>query len=222
CTDWFAVVDKTLPTLVVSARDETGNDLTSVQVTLDDVVVASALDGRAIAVDPGRHTLRLACAGHADFAQSIVVVEAEKDRRIEAVLGRIGVPAPIASSPPPTTPSPSPTSPPPTTTRSTTAPLLLGAIGAVSLASWGYFGITSFTRYRELRDSCGRSCDPSDVHALEIRSAIADASLGVGVVAIGAAAWIWLASAPSEASTTPTVSVSPTPGGAIGWIGGRF
>jgi hypothetical protein len=225
CTNWFATVDKALPTLVVSARDETGADLTSVRVTIDDAIVATALDGHAIAVDPGRHSLRVESAGRTPFAQSIVVVETEKDRRVEAILPRTDAPAPASSA----HPSTSTIAPPPpratsarSSERSSTIPLFLGTIGALSLVSWGYFGITSVNRYHTLHDTCGSACDPSDVHALEVRSAVADLSLGVGVVAIGAAVWIRVAGAPPSDATTPTISIAPTQGGAIGWVGGRF
>jgi hypothetical protein len=226
CTDWFSSVDRAMPTVVVSARDETGADLSAVRVVVDDVVVTRALDGHALAIDPGRHVLRVECDDHTSYVVTIVVVESEKDRRVDAVLPRVGVVAvPSASTSVPAI-VPAPIAPPPPSHRSVVAPVVFASVGALAFASWGYFGLTSISRYRDLRDQCGDACDPSTVHDLKVRATIADVSLGIGVLAIGAAAWTWLASSPGEPSAqttrTTTIAVSPTNGGAVGWIVGRF
>src|SRR5262249_4856661 len=58
CTTWPAEVASEQPSVVISARDRTGRDTFAVRVEIDGELVAMALDGRPIDVDPGEHRFR--------------------------------------------------------------------------------------------------------------------------------------------------------------------
>jgi hypothetical protein len=57
CATRAAEILTAMPTIVVEAHDRAGELLTDVTVTIDGEVVASELDGKALAVDPGSHAL---------------------------------------------------------------------------------------------------------------------------------------------------------------------
>src|SRR5579883_2622058 len=63
CDRWIGEVDESLPTVVVTARDAQGHDLVDVRVFLDDALVTEHLDGKAMPLDPGPHTLRCEIPG---------------------------------------------------------------------------------------------------------------------------------------------------------------
>jgi hypothetical protein len=55
CGKWLDTLDREAPTVVFGARDA-GKDVTDVKVSMDGVVVAERLDGKAQLVDTGEHT----------------------------------------------------------------------------------------------------------------------------------------------------------------------
>ena len=57
CTDWSRELERMQPTVVFSAGDGRGHDLTDVSVFVDDDKVAAVLDGRGLRLDPGRHLI---------------------------------------------------------------------------------------------------------------------------------------------------------------------
>jgi len=74
------------PTLVLAAMDGSSNDLSAVTVTVDGLPFATALDGRAVPLDPGTHTLHFEAAGMTPLDKTLVVREGEKERRVNIVL----------------------------------------------------------------------------------------------------------------------------------------
>jgi len=76
-----AVLDAT-PTIVVEARDRSGASITSdITVMVDEEVVAKELDGKSIAVDPGKHTIT-AQYGSDRVSQSITTQEGVKAMKV--------------------------------------------------------------------------------------------------------------------------------------------
>jgi hypothetical protein len=114
CNRRLTDVNQALPTVVITATDGAGNDLTVVTVKVDGIVLTSSLDGRALPVDPGSHvfTFQAEAAGTPMVQKTYVVGEGIKDRHIEVVLG--GAPAaavlpvslPVALPPAPASASP--------------------------------------------------------------------------------------------------------------------
>jgi len=56
CTEWLKDVEPRIPSVVFTAKNAAGADVTDVKVTMDGAPLADKLDGIAIEVDPGSHT----------------------------------------------------------------------------------------------------------------------------------------------------------------------
>ena len=95
CTRRIDEVNAAMPTIIFGAKDGAGNDREQATVTVDGKKLTTALDGRAVAIDPGEHTLRFEAPGEKPVEKTIVVREGEKDRREIVVIG----------APPPQTPT---------------------------------------------------------------------------------------------------------------------
>lgn len=88
CAAWLEEVERSLPTVVLSATDGAGRPLVNVTVSVDGKVVQNQLDGLAMTLDPGPHRLRLEAVTGAFYDRRIVVAESEKKRLINVVLGK--------------------------------------------------------------------------------------------------------------------------------------
>lgn len=80
CAQWTSELTTALPTVVFGAKDRAGRDLFDVNVSADGETIASKLDGKAVYVDPGRHTFKLETAGAPPVTETILVKEGEKSR----------------------------------------------------------------------------------------------------------------------------------------------
>jgi hypothetical protein len=98
CARYAEDVQRRTPTVTFAARDREQHDLPDTAVLVDGVEIASALgDGKAHAIDPGRHEVRFV-HGADETSLTIVVNEGEKGR---AVVGVIATPvAPPSLAPP--------------------------------------------------------------------------------------------------------------------------
>jgi hypothetical protein len=184
CAQWLERVEGAMPSVVIVVRGESGADRTLARVIVDGELIADRLEGRAIEIDPGEHTLRVEPEGEPAVEQRIVINEAERERPIVIRLA------------PPERPAPAPTSErsgPPSAAGPIAWPAyLLVAVGGVALASFGYFGAVGVGDRNALA-SCRGSCDPSTVDSVHRKFLIADVSLGISVVALGAAAYLFIA-----------------------------
>lgn len=188
CTDWLADVDRATPTIVVGALDGHGKDVSAGTVTMDGAPLEGALAGRALAVDPGAHTLELVTPSGERAAEAIVVREGEKERIVT-----LHLPALAAQEPPRVA-----TRPVPWTAWGA------GALGVVGLGVFGGFAIGGLVD----RDSsgCARGCSAGDARRVDAELAVADVGLVIGAVSLGAALVFFLA--------RPTVMVRAAPAAA--------
>ncbi len=83
CSVWLSEVTQLMPSVVIVAKDARGADLTAVSVRLDGAVIADQLDGKAISVPVGRHTLRAEHPGFKPVEVSLLIREGEKARSVE-------------------------------------------------------------------------------------------------------------------------------------------
>jgi hypothetical protein len=144
CDRRAAELNAALPTIVLGATDAAGNDVSAVTVTVDGAPFATALDGRALPIDPGNHTLHFQAAGRAPIDKTIVAREGEKARRVSVVLGAAGATsavAPVAGVAPVATVAPvegaAPASPPPAAAQGPKTPSTWSTGKTVAVVSWG-------------------------------------------------------------------------------------
>lgn len=177
CAAWLADVNAAIPSVVVSARDENGADLSDVTVKAEGEVIATRLDGRAVEMDPGVHTFRFERPGAAMKEESLILRTGEKRRPIRVTL--------VSA----------------TGSGAFTVPKAVWALGAVSLASFGLmagFGVSAETAVANMRapGGCAPHCDVDRVNEARRDMILANVFLGIGAAAaLGGAAmftWEWL------------------------------
>jgi hypothetical protein len=223
CVQWLADLDQTSPSVVVSAKDDKGNDLVDVKVLVDGAPLVTKLDGKPTLVDPGPHLLRYEAAGYPAVEDRVVVHAGEKNRLLAVQFGGGAAPAAGSSSAEP----PAATQAPPGGTPA--AGWVLAGIAVVAFGSEAYFGLTGLSDRSDLRSRpCAQTatCSQSDVDAVKTKFLAADVSLGVGVVSAALAAYFFLSghSASAPAAQGSRVDVAPLAGtaGALVRVGGSF
>ena len=127
CGKWLGDVDTSLPTVAFAVR-MAGQDLEEVTVTCDEELLTERLDGRPIALDPGKHSCRFEAAGAQTGQLDVLIAEGHKNRVVQVDLR-----TPAAPPAPTPTPAPPPTraaAPAPRVRRAPPAPPLSAAGGA--------------------------------------------------------------------------------------------
>jgi hypothetical protein len=167
-----------LPSIVVSAVDANGKDLTNVRVLVDGVIVSSKLDGRPIVVDPGEHSFTYETPGSPSVTETVLIRQAELARLLSVKLA-------------PATPT--------TSERVRRIPLTSWVLGGVGIAAAGIGGalwVSGTSDHSSLEESCGatRSCAESDIDGGKTKLVVGDVAMGIGLVAIGAAVVLALVS----------------------------
>jgi hypothetical protein len=207
CARWLGEVEAALPTVVFSAKAH-GHETTDVAVTFDGEALVSRLDGRAIAVDPGRHVLEFRGAD-GSVSMPIVLREGEKNRLLKVEL-----------APPPAEPSATERSTEPHAGTSPWPAVLLG-VGGVGVAGFATFGLLGSSRRSELDGSCSPRCSEAEIDEVRSKFLLADVSLAVGVLALAGSGYLfWSASRDTAeqdaAANRFSAGLRVTPGGAAG------
>jgi hypothetical protein len=208
CTTRIADVNAAMPTLILAAKDGSGNDLYDVTVTMDGTPVATKLDGRPLVLDPGEHAFHLQTAGQAPVDKTLVLREGDKDRRETIVIG----PPPPVPAPAPT-PAPAPGEEPRPagswwTTQRTLA-VVGGGLGIVGLGMGSVFGVFALSSQSSEKTDCASptSCTNHKQATQDYSTAGTDATLSTvsfiaGGVFLAAGAVLWFTQ-PSETGASP-------------------
>ena len=176
CSRSLVELDGTIPTVVFSARAD-GHDVSDARVLLDGEAVSSALDGHAVALDPGNHVVRFERAGGGVSEMHLVAREGEKNRGVNATF---------------MTSTPAPEKAKQESGRFPVLPVILAGTGLLALGGSFYVRLNADSDADRLRGSCAPSCDQSSRDALSDKLVVANVALGVGIGAIALAAATWL------------------------------
>jgi hypothetical protein len=202
CAQWMTEVAAAMPTVVLGVRDTSGRDVLSARVSVDGVVVAQGLDGKAVEVDPGVHAFRFELGGAA-VEQTVLIREGEKNRAITTTL-ELGPVAPAGRATGSALPTRQETS-----LRASTWTWALGGIGLVALGVGAYLELSVDADASELRTTCGHSCSHAQVDPLVLRQQVlGPTAFGVGALSLGLA--------------TYTLFAASARGGAVAGVRGRF
>jgi hypothetical protein len=183
CARWLAGVERRIPTVILRVRDHQGQDLTDVRVQLDARPWMEHLDGRLLAINPGRHTLRFEARGHVPTEMQVLIREAELERVLDMTFEP---PALLAD-----------TSRMPTAPSSHVGPLVLGGAGLLGLGTFAIFGRLAVDELATLRSTCAPYCRQADVDSVQLKATTANIMLAVGVTAlVTAALWYFLGRPP--------------------------
>jgi hypothetical protein len=192
------------------------------------------LDGKAIALDPGKHALRFEAAGQEPHDEEIVAREGEKNRVVNVRLSLVGgapssaSAAGASSAPEASSSAVAPPPPPPTPSGPPVIAYVVGALGVVALGVGTYFEIDQSQRYTRLNNSCApaHTCAQSDVDTVSNERVIGGVALGVGGAALAVAVVLLVTRHPDPdaAQKTGVVwgGVVPSEHGAAAALGGRF
>jgi hypothetical protein len=99
CIRWLEAAEKSLPTVVVTAKDAAGGDLVKVSVAVDGQQIATSLDGSAVPINPGAHVFKFTGPDGSVVEQQVVVVEGQHGRSVGAVFLTINAKAPDTLTP---------------------------------------------------------------------------------------------------------------------------
>ena len=210
CTTWLAEVEKSLPSVVLSARSGAGKDLVDVKVSLDGKPLVSSLDGQAMPMNAGLHTFHFEGADGTILDQQFVVREGEKNQAVAVVLG----PAP------PQKPATSPDNPADAGSPSSTwktAGWVLGGVGIIGLGVGTVFGVVALGN-KSSDCPTASTCKDGSLGGLRSEAHVSDIGLIAGgvLLASGAALVLFAPSGTHEASSGLKVApVLTATGGAI-------
>lgn len=235
CTRWLGDVNDSIPTVVLGAKSPDGVDIVQADVSIDGKLLAHEIDGRAVSLDPGTHTIRFEVTGKPAVERQVVIRQGQKNREISVTIGEPAKPATPAAAlssyaPPPVETAPAPSPPPererpPAETSSSqrTWALVTGGIGIVGVGIGTVFALKSKSKWNDAQTACGSGCGPgSEAYSLNDESkqagTIAAISFVVGGAALVTGVVLW-ATAPSS-NHRPAVTASIGPGTLN--VSGRF
>lgn len=89
CEQQLSSVRAAIPTVVFQVKDQQGNDLDQVTITLDGKPLAVSVEGTPVELDPGKRQLRFERSGYVPVERTIIVAQSERDRRERVVLARL-------------------------------------------------------------------------------------------------------------------------------------
>lgn len=185
CGRWLVEVESSLPSVVLAAKKD-GKEVEAVRVSYDGQPLVEVLDGKAVSIDPGPHTLTFEAVGAEPISMKLVFREGEKNRLITAQLGGVETLAtpsqPVAAS----------TATEPVTTKSSNwLPYGLGGLGVLGVVGFAVLGAVGNSELKDRERTCAPKCNDSDVSSVRMKYVLADVSLGVGVVSIGVASYLF-------------------------------
>jgi hypothetical protein len=243
CDAGSARLESDIPTIIPVVTDSSGGGRVDVVVKMDGELVASRLDGRGVAVDPGLHEFSFSTTNGVFARQNIMIAQGQKNRQIALKLAAASEPAaapppeaaPAAEKPAPE-PMSSPASPPPaaadmTATEDTSDgkgsawPYVIGGAGLAAIGTGALLTIWG-NKDNDKLDQCTPQCAPASVDHVKSLYTTANVLFGVGIVALGTATYLYVDSrtskekAPSQSAYV--FDVQPTPSGAFASVAGSF
>ena len=216
CSKWLNDVESGMPSVVFVVR-MAGQDLETVSVSCDDELLTERLDGRAIPLDPGKHSCRFEAPRGQPVAIDVFIVEGQKNRVVPVELTAAAAAKPATSVAVPLLPEPAGDQDAGGRghrglTLALTGTALAGAAVFVGL------GLRGIQMERRLAGSCAPDCSRNDIRIVRAQYIAADVGLGIGLAAAGAAAYLFFSSAPRGDTRRASASVSAFPlpaGGAV-------
>src|SRR5262249_19240925 len=152
--------------IVADARDASGRPVQGARLSVDGELRQARVDGTSITVDPGERTFRVE-AGTLVAAKRLALRGGGEDR---VIVARSPGPAPAASERPSER------------TGIPTSAFVLWGVGAVALASFGFFAASGFVMQTDMRHNCSPYCPESRMTALRQKYLAADISLGIAAL----------------------------------------
>lgn len=214
CTHRVEEVSSAIPTITFEVKDDQGQDLSSVKLSMDGELLAERLDGTALSIDPGEHTFRFETPGRPPLEKHFVIREGQKDRRESIVFSS---PQPAPSPPPPgrapplkaaSEPSPGSDSTSQSGGLSTqkTLALVAAGVGVGGTLVGTIFGLKAKSKHDQAArlDCSGATCKDSDgvqASADAVKAGnVSTVAFIVGAAGLVGGAVLWVTAKSSDAS----------------------
>jgi len=248
CRTRIEELNPAIPTVVFEVTDASGKALTAVKVLMDGQPLVDRLEGTAVSLDPGKHTLTFEVEGQPPVQKEIELFEADKERPVAVVIGAPAAPtpsSPASGEPAPSTVDGAVASPGAPSSAggggwSTQRWMALGlaGVGLVGVVIGAVEGISASSSWSNSKNDCSQTNCPSsqrpqalnDHDSAESSATVSTVAFAAGGVALAAGAvWFLLApahDAPREpasagaASLRAVPAVGPSSGGLL--VSGSF
>jgi hypothetical protein len=213
CVDWLEEVNRSVPSVVVTAREH-GVDVADVRVLIDGEVAAPRLNGGALEADPGAHKFRFESPRWPAIERDVLLGEGMRNRPIEVEFA----PAIAVAAGAPGVPPPRPF---------TRSDYVFGAVAVGAFVASLSLGAVALVDRRQLEGSCGPSCTDAEVSPVRTKLVIADVALGVAAASLAVGFYRYLArpspsSVAGSAAERLALSVTASSTGGVVGVGGAF
>ena len=201
CAEWLGEADADIPTLTLAVRGFDGGFVTSAEVEVDGRRVDSLLGGRALAVDPGTHRIRVTLPDGSRKVLEVVALQGQKNQAVR-----------FEFAPEPEIVDPEPRGPvAPDRPVNVPAAVAFSVSGAALLAGI-ITGALAIDDGNDLRDRCTQPGPGCTQEEIDRGLALAHASTGTFVVAgvAGVVGLTFLFALEPDASPRSTVRLGPT------------
>lgn len=208
CTRWVNELEALTPSVVLEPRAPNGRLRADVRVKLDGTRVAEKMDGRALPVEPGSHTLVFEADGLPAVVRIVQLREGEKNKKVTVTMAAAAEPTVLVRPIP-------------------AGVWLFGGASVFAFATSAAFAMDGLLKKNDL-DQCRPRCGGDAVDAMSARFTYADVALGAGVMAGAAAVYFLLtrpeveAPQPSSAAFNAVPFAAPLPGGGALGLGATF
>jgi hypothetical protein len=170
CIGFAADIEKRIPSVVLRAKSEKGDDLSDVRVTSAGKVIATKLDGAPVRLEPGAYELTFEATGLPPATQKIVVAEGEQRRVVEVVLRSTPAAAGTGTA---------------EDTGVGPAPWIIGGIGLSGLTVFGVLQGVAWAEHADVEERCGAAGTCTDEDLDPLRGKFIGSLVGLGVGAAG-------------------------------------
>ncbi len=214
CTHQIEDLNARLPTVVFAVKTAAGQDLLEVRVTMDGELLAERLDGSALELDPGSHSVTFETAGEPAVTKTFVFHDGDKGRKEVIIVGSLPPPRPVVLAPVPEETGKG------STQRA--VGLVLGGVGILGLGAGGVLGGLATSAWSKAKSACPghASCDASAVADSQHASTLATGST-IALIAGGAVFAAGLTVFLTSPKDVPrSIGVAASPSGLLGW--GQF
>ena len=180
CVAWLGEIERSLPTVVVTAKDQAGADLADVKVTVDGSPLVDKLDGSAVPMNPGMHTFHFASSDGTTLDQQVLIKEGQTNQGVAVILKKPPPTVPPPVTPPPVSPAPVPPSDATGSSTWKTVGWVLGAAGLVGLGIGTVFGVVALSDKNSANCDANKLCDAGPLSGARSAATVADIGLIAG------------------------------------------
>jgi hypothetical protein len=207
CTRWLEAIEADIPSVVVTAKSDSGVDLVDVTVLVDGQPFATKLNGESLSLDPGAHVFHFEARSGGSLDREVVVAEGERNQHVAVVFQTAPEPEPVSRA----------SSLASTQDGLGTQKILAAAAGGVGVVGLGVgtvFGIVAFSTRSAANGICPGATCPTQLGSQKWSDAVAASSISTAAFIVGGAGLLAGATLWFTAPAAKRTQVGAYPGGA--------